>query len=56
MNPKKTNANMKMNTAIKLMPSCLMAVALTAFCAVTSAARAAAPALQGQVTLRPLTP
>lgn len=46
---------MKMNTAIQTAPTRLMAAMLIAVCAVTTA-RAAAPALQGQVTLRPLTP
>jgi hypothetical protein len=46
---------MKMNPAMKTMTRCLMAVTLTAVCAVTTA-HAAAPALQGQITLRPLTP
>ena len=46
---------MKMNPATKKMPNCLLAVALTALCAVTTA-RAAAPNLGGQITLRPLTP
>ncbi len=46
---------MKKNQAMKTMIRCLMAVLLMAVCAVTTA-RAAAPALQGFVTLRPLTP
>ena len=46
---------MKMNRAIKTVPTCLMAVMLMAVCAVTTT-RAAALALQGQVTLRPLSP
>ncbi|HEU0038692.1 MAG TPA: hypothetical protein VFR76_05410, partial [Verrucomicrobiae bacterium] len=46
---------MKMNTAIKTVPTCLMAVMLMAVYAVTTT-RAAAPALQGQVALRPLSP
>ncbi|MBI3850349.1 MAG: hypothetical protein HY298_08685 [Verrucomicrobia bacterium] len=46
---------MKINTAIKIAPTCLMAVVLMAVGAVTTV-RAAGPALQGQVTLRPLTP
>jgi hypothetical protein len=45
---------MKMNTAVKIMANCLTAVMLMAVCAVTTA-RAAGPALQGQLTLRPLT-
>ena len=44
-----------MKQAIKTVPTCLTAVMLMAVCAVTTA-RAAGPALQGQVTLRPLTP
>src|SRR6266496_2139007 len=46
---------MNMKTAIRTVPTCLTAVMLMAVCAVTTA-RAAAPALQGQVTLRPLSP
>jgi hypothetical protein len=45
------NTNHTTQTPIR----CLMAVFLTAFCAVTTA-RAAGPALQGQLLLRPLTP
>src|SRR6266496_2414152 len=46
---------MNMKTAIRTVPACLMAVMLMAVCAVTTT-RAATPALQGQVTLRPLSP
>lgn len=45
---------MKRKTATKLMP-CFMAIVMMALCAVTTA-RAAAPALQGFMMLRPLTP
>jgi len=55
VNPQQLSANMKMNKAIKTIPTCLMAVMLMAVCAVTTA-RAAGPALQGQLALRPLTP
>ena len=46
---------MKTNASINKMPTCLMAVVLMAI-GTTTTALAAAPALQGQVTLRPLTP
>jgi Doubled CXXCH motif (Paired_CXXCH_1)/Cytochrome c554 and c-prime len=46
---------MKIQTSIKRVPACLMAVVLMAIGAAMTV-QAAAPALQGQVTLRPLTP
>jgi len=46
---------MKRNPLIKRTPTCLLAVVLTALGAATTG-QAAAPALQGQVVVRPLTP
>jgi hypothetical protein len=45
---------MNTNTSMKIIPSCLIAVALMAIG--TTTALAAAPALNGKVTLRPFTP
>ena len=46
---------MKPTRPIRIVPACLLAAALMAVGA-TTVANAAAPALQGQVVLRPLTP
>jgi len=47
---------MRINTCVRFGPACLTAVLLAAAAASTSGLAATAPALQGQVTLRPLTP
>ena len=47
---------MKMNTLTKTAPACLAALVLMAVGSATTAGAASAPALQGQIVLRPLTP
>jgi hypothetical protein len=46
---------MKINKAVQILPTCLVAGALMAVCSAKTAL-AAPPALQGQIALRPLTP